>query len=99
MTLTIALTRAPLSHSETSRQCDDIQAGTSRRRKRSAIRQTDRACVQGGGMPPNSSLPQPGPIVEFFAKDVARGYQHIEDGATFRLHAESSDLTPSSDAC
>lgn len=50
-------------------------------------------------MPPNSSLPQPGPIVEFFAKDVARGYQHIEDGATFRLHAESSDLTPSSDAC
>lgn len=38
-----------------------------------------------------------GSIVDFYAEEGSRGYQHIEDGAIFRLHGESSDIMLSSD--
>lgn len=40
---------------------------------------------------------EPGSIVDFYAEEDSRGYQHIEDGAIFRLHGESSELMLSSD--
>ena len=40
---------------------------------------------------------EPGSMVDFYAEEGSRGYQHIEDGAIFRLHGESSDLMLSSD--
>lgn len=38
-----------------------------------------------------------GSIVDFYAEEDSRGYQHIEDGAIFRLHGESADIMLSSD--
>lgn len=38
-----------------------------------------------------------GARVDFYAEEGSRGYQHIKDGATFRLHGDSADLTLSTD--
>ena len=40
---------------------------------------------------------QAGSTVDFYAEEGCRGYQHVEEGATFKLHGNSESLTLSSD--